>query len=308
MSTATLNAEAFAASHAPAAARHGSPAVDSHAAPRDLTAHGYAIRSASAGSRAASAAAAIPGGIHVRGLSVSYDGVPALRDVSFDIEPGHLCGLVGMNGAGKSTLFKTLMGVVRPDAGSVQLAGIDGRQARKRGMVSYVPQQEDIDCSFPLRVEDAVMMGRYGLLNWLRSPRREDREAVRAAIGRVELGEFSRRQIGNLSGGQRKRVFVARGLAQRARIMLLDEPFAGVDRRSELMIAKVLKDLARDGMTILVASHDLHALPELCDEAMLINRAIVAHGPIAEVLQPEQLAKAFGLEPEDQALSEDLMR
>ena len=238
--------------------------------------------------------------ISVRNLSVRYRQSTALSDVSFDIQPGHLCGLVGMNGAGKSTLFKALMGVVRPSTGEIELEGLTVRQALKRGIISYVPQQEDIDWNFPLSVADVVMMGRYGSQGLMRTPRAKDREAVQAALNLVELEDLARRQIGELSGGQRKRAFVARGLAQEATIMLLDEPFAGVDKRSERMIIDVLRTLAASGVTILVASHDLHSLPSLCDEAILLNRRLIAHDSIESVLQPEQLAKAFDLD-EDQA-------
>lgn len=249
-----------------------------------------------------------PTGITVQDLNASYEGVSALHDVCLNVEPGHLCGLVGMNGAGRSTLFKALMGVITPDSGTVRFSGMTGRQARRSGMISYVPQQEDIDWSFPLLVEDVVMMGRYGVQNWLRTPRRQDREAVRAAIARVDLDDFAHRQIGSLSGGQRKRVFLARGLAQQARILLLDEPFAGVDKRSEYTIVGVLRDLASRGATVLVASHDLHALPNLCDEAILINHTVIAHGPIDEVLEPHSLSRAFGLEDTDDAAPQELTR
>ena len=245
---------------------------------------------------AVSVPASDPTGIHVRNLSVRYQQSMALSDVSFDIEHGHLCGLVGMNGAGKSTLFKSLMGVVRPSSGEIELEGLTVRQALRRGLVSYVPQQEDIDWHFPLSVADVVMMGRYGTQNIMRTPRPADHEAVRAALQRVELEDLASRQIGELSGGQRKRAFVARGLAQHARIMLLDEPFAGVDKRSERMITRVLRNLPKVGVTILVASHDLHTLPNLCDEAILLNRRLIAHDRIDRVLEPKQLAKAFDLD------------
>ena len=234
--------------------------------------------------------------IHVRNLSVRYQQSTALNDVSFDIFKGHLCGLVGMNGAGKSTLFKSLMGVVRPSAGEIELEGLPVRQALRHGLVSYVPQQEDIDWHFPLSVADVVMMGRYGTQNIMRTPRPEDRKAVHAALERVELDDLAERQIGELSGGQRKRAFVARGLAQHAGIMLLDEPFAGVDKRSERTITSVLRNLPKVGVTILVASHDLRTLPDLCDEAILLNRRVIAHDHIDRVLKPEQLVKAFDLE------------
>ena len=238
--------------------------------------------------------------IHVRGLDVHYGRHAALHDVSCDVQTGHLCGLVGMNGAGKSTLFKALMGVVHPDLGEIALMGVSSHLARRRGLISYVPQQEDIDWNFPLTVEDVVMMGRYGRQNWMRIPRREDREAVASALERVGLVDLASRQIGELSGGQRKRAFVARGLAQHARVMLLDEPFAGVDKRSEHMIMHVLRNLSNVGVAMLVASHDLHTLPQLCDEAILINRTVIMHDSIDAALQSGPLARAFGLDSEIQ--------
>lgn len=248
------------------------------------------------------------GGIEVRGLEVSYEHGPVLVGVDFAVLPGHLCGLVGMNGAGKSTLFKALAGVVRPDRGTITLDRRPAAAARASGLVGYVPQREEIDWTFPITVRDAVMMGRYGFQGWTRRPRREDREAVAEAIDRVELSELADRQIGQLSGGQRKRAFVARGLAQHAKIMLLDEPFAGVDKRSERTIAEVLRQMSDGGTTVLVASHDLHALPRLCDEAVLINRTVIDHGPIDEMLVPELLARAFGLTGDDLERSEELVR
>ncbi|WP_080792050.1 metal ABC transporter ATP-binding protein [Corynebacterium pacaense] len=243
------------------------------------------------------ALSAIPGapGIHIADLSVSYGNVRALHDVNLDIETGHICGLVGMNGAGKSTLFKSLMGVTTHERGEMAFLGHSAALARNAGLIGYVPQHDDIDTSFPLNVTDVVMMGRYGFQGWLRHPSRADRTAVKEAIEKVELTPLVKRQIGELSGGQRKRVFVARALAQHARVLLLDEPFAGVDKRSEAMITSLLHDLVADGATVLVATHDLHALPKLCRESVLINRTLILHDSTTEVLRPENLARAFDL-------------
>lgn len=234
--------------------------------------------------------------IDVRGLTVHYGDVLALDDVSLTLRRGAICGLIGMNGSGKSTLFKAIMGTVRPDRGSVAIAGLSPRRARKAGIVGYVPQSEEVDWSFPLSVHDVVMMGRYGFQGFTRRPRRADREAVAEALDRVELTDLADRRIGALSGGQRKRAFVARGLAQGADVLLLDEPFAGVDRRSEATITELLRELADEGASVLVSSHDLEALPRLADEAILLLRRVLFHGPPDEALQPEQLAKAFGLD------------
>ncbi|WP_225733175.1 metal ABC transporter ATP-binding protein [Pseudoclavibacter sp. CFCC 13796] len=238
-------------------------------------------------------------GISVDDLNVSYGAVRALRDVSVHIKPGRICGLVGMNGAGKSTLFKSLMGVIPIHSGRLSFLGEPSVKARRAGMIGYVPQHDDIDTTFPLSVQDVVMLGRYGYQNWVRHPRAVDREAVAEAIERVELTGLAKRQIGQLSGGQRKRVFVARALAQHARVLLLDEPFAGVDKRSEATIVSVLHDLVADGATILVATHDLHSLPALCAESVLINRTVLMHGETKTVLEPQNLARAFDLSADE---------
>ena len=229
-------------------------------------------------------------------MTVHYGAVLALDQATLRLETGRICGLVGMNGSGKSTLFKAIMGLVKPDAGTVTIAGDTPAMARRSGAVSYVPQSEDVDWAFPLSVQDVVMMGRYGHMGISRRPRRVDRLAVADAMERVELNDYAHRQIGQLSGGQKKRTFVARGIAQEATTLLLDEPFAGVDKRSEATICALLKVLAGEGASILVSTHDLQALPELADEAVLLMRRVLLHGTPADVLQPENLALAFGLD------------
>ena len=232
--------------------------------------------------------------VDVRDVTVRYGEVLAIEGVSLTLGAGRVTGLIGVNGSGKSTLFKAIMGVVRPERGSIALAGASAAEARASGLVGYVPQSEAVDWTFPVSVRDVVMMGRHGRQGFLRRPRREDHRAVDEALARVDLTEFAARQIGQLSGGQRKRVFVARGLAQQARILLLDEPFAGVDKRSEATIVRVLREFGGDGGTALVSTHDLHALPELADDAVLLNRRVLFHGATREALLPERLASAFG--------------
>ena len=234
--------------------------------------------------------------ILVEDVTVHYGDVLALDGASLELERGRVCGLVGMNGSGKSTLFKAIMGMVRPDAGRVLIAGQSPGVARKSGIVGYVPQSEDVDWAFPLSVRDVVMTGRYGHMGITRRAKRADHAAVDHALERVELVEYADRQIGQLSGGQKKRAFVARGIAQGATTLLLDEPFAGVDKRSEATITRLLRELAADGATILVSTHDLHALPELADEAILLMRRVLMHGAPTDVLRPESLAMAFGLD------------
>lgn len=234
--------------------------------------------------------------IHVDNVTVHYGDVLALDRASLTIERGRVCGLVGMNGSGKSTLFKAIMGMVRPDSGTVRIDGMTPARVRKAGTVGYVPQSEDVDWGFPLSVRDVVMTGRYGKMGFTRRAKAADHDAVDEALERVELGDYAERQIGQLSGGQKKRTFVARGIAQGATTLLLDEPFAGVDKRSEATITRLLRELAAEGATILVSTHDLHALPSLADEAILLMRRVLMHGPPGDVLRPDNLARAFGLD------------
>ncbi len=250
----------------------------------------------SAGGRAPSGTPAID----VRDLTVHYGDVLALDGATLALGsshgPGTVCGLVGMNGSGKSTLFKAVMGMVRPDRGTVLVDGAPPARARRAQAVGYVPQSEDVDWAFPLSVRDVVMTGRYGYQGFTRRTRPADRAAGEHALERVELTDLADRQIGALSGGQRKRAFVARGLAQGATILLLDEPFAGVDKRTEATITALLRERAAGGATGLGSTHDLHALPELADEAVLLHRRVLLHSTPAEVLRPENLALAFGVE------------
>lgn len=186
--------------------------------------------------------------------------------------------------------------MVRAERGRVRIDGADPAAARRRGLIGYVPQSEDVDWAFPVSVRDVVMMGRYGHQGFTRRPRAADRAAVAEALARVELTDYADRQIGQLSGGQRKRAFVARGIAQGAQLLLLDEPSAGVDKRSEATIVRLLRELAADGHTVLVSTHDLHALPQLADDAVLLLRRVLFHGSVVDALRPENLALTFGLD------------
>ena len=234
--------------------------------------------------------------IAVQGVTVRYGDVLALDGASLDVASGRITGLIGMNGSGKSTLFRSIMGAVRLERGRVLLNGVAPSAARSSGRVAYVPQSEDVDWAFPVSVRDVVMMGRYARLGITRRAGAQDRRAVEDALERVELADLGDRQIGSLSGGQKKRAFVARCIAQDAETLLLDEPFAGVDQRSEATIVRLLRELAGVGRTVLVSTHDLHALPDLADEAALLLRRVLFHGAVREALRPERLALAFGLE------------
>ena len=228
-------------------------------------------------------------------LTVAYNnGYVALHDASFDLRPGTICALVGVNGSGKSTLFKAIMGFVRPIQGSVRIAGNPVKDAHKRNWVAYVPQSEDVDWSFPVSVWDVVLMGRYGHMNFLRIPSAKDKQLALESLERVKMAEYRDRQIGELSGGQKKRVFLARALAQQGRIMLLDEPFTGVDVKTEEAIIYLLRELRDEGHIILVSTHDLGSVPEFCDRVVIINRTVLAAGPTATTFTESNLARAFG--------------
>ncbi|HEX2851781.1 MAG TPA: manganese/iron ABC transporter ATP-binding protein [Opitutaceae bacterium] len=244
--------------------------------------------------RAVSGAGAVLG-LSVNAVTVSYpNGHVALRDASFVLDGGCICALVGVNGSGKSTLFKAIMGLVRPVAGEVLIGGRPVKEALKQNLVAYVPQSEEVDWSFPVSVWDVVLMGRYGYMNFMRLPRAEDRRIAEESLARVGMMDFRERQIGELSGGQRKRVFLARALAQRGRVILLDEPFTGVDVNTETAIIALLRELRAEGHIMLVSTHNLGSVPEFCDQVVLINRTVLAAGPTAEVFTEANLSKAFG--------------
>ncbi len=233
--------------------------------------------------------------IEINDLTVTYpNGHTAIEGVNLSLSTGTICGLVGVNGAGKSTLFKSIMGFVKPSRGEIKIAGKPVRKALKSNMVSYVPQTEDVDWNFPVLVEDVVMMGRYGHMGFFRTSRPADRDAVDEALKRVDMIDYRKRQIGELSGGQRKRVFVARALAQGGKIILLDEPFTGVDIKTEEALSALFHSLAEEGRLILVSTHNLGSVPSFCDDVILINREVLAYGAVETTFTQDNLAKAFG--------------
>jgi manganese/iron transport system ATP-binding protein len=233
--------------------------------------------------------------LDVRGVTVAYsNGNVALRDASFALGAGTIAGLVGVNGSGKSTLFKAIMGFVKPVAGEVRIAGLPVREALKRNIVAYVPQAEEVDWNFPVLVEDVVMMGRQGHMGFFRIPSPRDRELVEQSLARVGMSDYRKRQIGELSGGQKKRVFLARALAQEGRIILLDEPFTGVDVQTETAIIDLMGELRDQGHLMLVSTHNLGSVPDFCDQVVLVNRTVLAAGPTRDVFTQANLEKAFG--------------
>jgi manganese/iron transport system ATP-binding protein len=234
-------------------------------------------------------------GIFVQGVTVTYrNGHMALHDASFKIPRGTITALVGVNGSGKSTLFKAIMGFVPAARGEIRLLGKTVKDALRENLVAYVPQSEEVDWSFPVLVEDVVMMGRYGHMGFLRRARRADHEAVAQALDRVNMADFRHRQIGELSGGQRKRVFLARALAQDGRVILLDEPFTGVDVKTEEQITNLLRELRNEGRVMLVSTHNLGSVPEFCDRTVLIKGTVLAYGPTETTFTQKNLEQAFG--------------
>jgi manganese transport system ATP-binding protein len=238
-------------------------------------------------------------------VTVAYHGVVALHKASLQLNTGSICGLVGMNGAGKSTLFKAIMGFVRPVSGRILINGLPIRKVQKQNLVAYVPQSEEVDWDFPVSVYDVVMMGRYGYMNLLRIPNAADKNAVRDSLERVEMWEMRDRQIGELSGGQKKRTFFARALAQRGKVLLLDEPFAGVDIKTEKMLITLLMEMREADYTILISTHDLSSITTFCNQVVLINRTILAYGETSEVFTEENLSRTFGGSISDLSLAKN---
>ncbi|UVC07933.1 manganese/iron ABC transporter ATP-binding protein [Rhizobium sp. TH2] len=234
-------------------------------------------------------------GLAVRHATVTYrNGLTAIKDASFEIPTGTITALVGVNGSGKSTIFKSIMGFVRLARGDISVLGMPVAQALKKNLVAYVPQAEEVDWNFPVLVEDVVMMGRYGHMGIMRIAKAADREAVDKALARVGMTDYRKRQIGELSGGQRKRVFLARALAQDGRVILLDEPFTGVDVKTEDAIIALLRALRDEGRVMLVSTHNLGSVPEFCDRTVLVKGTVLAYGPTSEVFTQANLESAFG--------------
>ena len=236
-----------------------------------------------------------PEGLTAENVTVTYRiGLTALKAASFSIPKGTITALVGVNGAGKSTLFKAIMGFVPLAAGEISVLGMSVRQALRQNLIAYVPQAEEVDWDFPVLVEDVVMMGRYGHMNFFRIPSRNDHQMVADALARVGMSDFRKRQIGELSGGQRKRVFLARALAQDGQVILLDEPFTGVDVNTEEQIVAMMRALRAEGRVMLVSTHNLGSVPEFCDRTIFVKGTVIASGPTEETFTEENLKTAFG--------------
>lgn len=230
--------------------------------------------------------------IEVHNLTVSYNRRPVLWEIDFSLPKGQLIGVIGPNGSGKTTLLKSIMGLITPSSGYVKIfdQGLD--EVRQR--VSYVPQRESVDWDFPVSVREVVEMGRYRSSNLLRRLSKNDREIAQAALEKVGLEEFAKRQISQLSGGQQQRVFVARALAQEAELYLMDEPFAGVDAASEDAILTLLSEMKKQGKTVLIVHHDLQTARQFFDYMVLLNTRLIAAGTTDEVFTSDLLSQAYG--------------
>ncbi|MGX7348756.1 metal ABC transporter ATP-binding protein [Dolosicoccus paucivorans] len=229
--------------------------------------------------------------IEANNLSVSYNKFLALDDVSFKLKTGQLIGIIGPNGAGKSTLMKAMLNIL-PHSGTTTYDGQHVSQVRKK--ISYVEQKNNIDHDFPINVLDMVAIGFYRQLGLFKFPTKEQKDQAMEALRQVGLEEFSHRQISELSGGQFQRVLIARVLVQDADYIFLDEPFVGIDAKSEAIIAKILRQMKGDGKTILIVHHDLSKVAEYFDSVILLKQQLIAYGTVEECFTPQYLSEAFG--------------
>lgn len=229
--------------------------------------------------------------ITVNNMNVSYDGNEVVKDVSFSFNAGSLIGVLGPNGAGKSTLLKAMLKLIRRDYGHVHFGTKSIDEMRKQ--IAYVPQRSNIDWNFPIIVRDTVLLGAYPRTGLLRRPKKADKEFAMECLKQVGMEDFAKRQIGELSGGQQQRVFLARALAQKADYFFLDEPFVGIDVASEKVIIDILRELKMAGKIVFVVHHDLSKVKSYFDELILMNKELIAAGPVAKVFQRENMAKAY---------------
>lgn len=240
---------------------------------------------------------AVPAGssvspLEVHDMTVAYGTQPVLWDVDLALPEGHLIAIVGPNGAGKSTLLKAVLGLVRPLTGWAKIYGAPYSQ--RRSWVGYVPQRESVDWDFPTSALDVVTMGLYGRIGWFRRPSSKHTALARKCLEKLGMSEYEQRQISQLSGGQQQRVFLARALAQEARLYLMDEPFAGVDATTERAVLALLKDLRNEGKTVVAVHHDLQTVAEYFDYVVLLNMRLVAAGPVATTFTQENLQRTYG--------------
>jgi manganese/zinc/iron transport system ATP- binding protein len=230
--------------------------------------------------------------IEVHDLTVAYRDKPVLWDIDLSVPAGVLLAIVGPNGAGKTTLIKAIQGLLKPAAGQVHIFGKP--YTAQRHLVGYVPQRGSVDWDFPTNVLDVVLMGRYGAVGWIKRPGKEDRQLAEEALNKVAMEKYATRQISQLSGGQQQRVFLARALVQQAEVYFMDEPFQGVDAKTERAIISILKELRSAGKTVVVVHHDLQTVPEYFDWLTLLNVRRIASGPVGEVFTEANLRATYG--------------
>lgn len=230
--------------------------------------------------------------VKVKNLTVAYQKKPVLTDVSFEVPKGKLVGIIGPNGAGKSTLIKAILGLIPKASGDIKIYGKD-YQPRDR-VVGYVPQRGSVDWDFPTNALDVVLMGRYGHIGWFKRPGKKDVELAKECLRKVGMEAYADRQISQLSGGQQQRVFLARALAQDAKVYFMDEPFVGVDAATERAIVDLLNELKRQDKTVLVVHHDLQTVKDYFDNVILLNMRTIAEGPTGEVFTMENLHRTYG--------------
>lgn len=235
---------------------------------------------------------AISAPLSVQDLSVAYQKKPVLRNVTFNVNEGELIGIIGPNGAGKSTLMKASLGLIPSINGEVLVYGKPYKQQRK--LIGYVPQRESVDWDFPTNALDVVLMGTYGQLGWFGRPRAKEKALAMECLGKVGMADYADRQISQLSGGQQQRVFLARALAQNARLYFMDEPFAGVDAATEKAIITLLQELKKQGKTVIVVHHDLATVEQYFDSVLLLNVELQAYGPTAQTFTKEHLQRTYG--------------
>ena len=229
--------------------------------------------------------------IKVEDLTVAYFDKPVLWDIDVEFPEGQMSAIIGPNGAGKSTLLKTILGLIKPLSGEIKIDNKSYKDMYKE--IGYVPQKESVNWDFPTTVFEVVLMGTYGKLGWFKRPGKKEKVIANDAIEKMGMTLFSNHQISELSGGQQQRVFLARALAQQAQIYFLDEPFAGVDKKTELIIIQVLKELKKEGKTIITVHHDLNTVEEYYDYVVLVNKKLINSGSVKDVFTREVIEKTF---------------
>lgn len=230
--------------------------------------------------------------ISVKNLTITYNKKPAIKAVNLEIEKGNIIGIIGPNGAGKSTLLKGILGLLAADSGEVKISGKEIKDSLRS--IAYIPQKEQFDWDFPINVFEVVMMGRYPYVSLFGSPKVNDKEIVNRVLKKVEMNEYASTQIRNLSGGQQQRIFIARALAQQSDIYFLDEPFVGVDAKTETAIFNLIKELKSEDKTIIIVHHDLSKVKEYFDKLILINQTLIAYGNTEEVFTPDLIQRTYG--------------